>query len=319
MRGVVHHMTGDDEEWGQRFAVLHLDSLYLWPGSEQHDEPQLMICVSEPAVSLAYAEGVIEVKGRGGRAPPDGRRAARHRALVRGAEQGQDRAGQRGQAQDGRRRRRQQQAVLAEQPARAAAGHRRVTVTADGGGRLRLQPAAADQADAAGEQRCWRGRGAAQQGRARAVRPYERDEDVYGASATDSSITPTAALHRTLQPAPNVSSTSALDDSAYLRSLLLHGALFTKYKHKRGKQRWIWCSPALDTLYWAEEKGRKVKGQLHTSAITGVADGCVGVRRKGVGLTIVAEDRTLDLEARDEEQQKDWLRAVGLLINLNKQ
>ena len=330
-RGVLHHMTGDEDEWGQRFAVLHLDSLYLWPSADQHDEPQLMICVSEPTISLAYAEGVIEVKGpAGGRhlmaaELPDIQRWYEEltRAKIEMASEDKRKTDE----ADGSSRRSSLTSPSAASLAIGVGGHTDGAEcdTGNGGTPLSLQQQMRQMRQASNAAGVSAVRHTKDEGRA----AHKSGEDgSSGAGSVDYSDA--ASLHRTLQPPPDSlphsSGTSGgnyggtqLDDTAYLRSLLLHGALFTKYKYKRGKQRWIWCSPSLDTLYWSEEKGRKVKGQLNTNTVTGVADGCVGVKRKGVGLTVVAEDRTLDLEARDEEQQKDWLRAIGLLINLNRQ
>ena len=310
LRGVLHHMTGDEDEWGQRFVVLHLDSLYIWPTADQRDEPQSMICVSEPTISLAYAEGVIEVKGAaGGRhllaaELPDIERwyDELSRAKIELASEDKRRTDE----ADGRGSRRSSlnSSLAAIQP---------IAVSAGAPFSLQQQVMQLRQAS-----------GVAGVGAVRNVRDaatMRTAEDGFGAGTDEYHLPASTALPSFSSAGAAIGMTGGaqLDDTAYLRSLLLHGALFTKYKYRRGKQRWVWCSPALDTLYWSEEKGRKVKGQLSTATVTGVADGCVGVKRKGVGLTVVAEDRTLDLEARDEEQQKDWLRAIGLLINLNRQ
>ena len=347
VRGVVHHMTGDEDEWGQRFAVLHFDSLYIWHSTQQDEQPQLMICVSEPTISIAYAEGVIEVKG-----PAGGRHlmAAElpdiehwYDELTRAKIQLATEDKRKTDDADGNSRRASLSSTRAaattirvrEHTDSNAASVADSTITGSNTGspltlqqQMRQMRQASNAAGVSAVRHMREETGAASKQRGRGA---EEGEEA-GAGAEDVDHTNAASLHRTLQPPPNVphpfSSTTTpagsgggavLDDSAYLRSLLLHGALFTKYKHRRGKQRWLWCSPALDTLYWSEEKGRKVKGQLSTATVTGVADGCVGVKRKGVGLTIVAEDRTVDLEARDEEQQRDWLRAIGLLVDLNRQ
>ena len=335
MRGVIHHMTGDEDEWGQRFAVLHLDSLYLWPGTEQSDEPLLMICVSEPTVSLAYAEGVIELKGAaGGRhlmaaELPDIERWYDEltRAKIEMASEDKrkpDEAEGGSSSSSSSSRRSSLNSPLARSLAIGVMDHTdSAHFPSSSASPLSLQQQMRQMRQASNAA----GVSAVRPGKEDGSRGGSRDEDGAEAGSIGSSSGAAAALlHRSL-PSPwsaasaglGLAGTAQLDDTAFLRSLLLHGALFTKYKHRRGKQRWIWCSPQLDTLYWSEEKGRKVRGQLSTASITGVADGCVGVKRKGVGLTIVAEDRTLDLEARDDEQQKDWLRAVGLLINLNRQ
>ena len=329
-RGVVHHMTGEDEEWGQRYAVLHFDSLYVWPAADpSHDEPQLMICVSEPAISVSYAEGVIEVKG-----PAEARHllAAElpdverwYHELTRAKIELDSEDKRKSEEASSSRRSSLHNPLVASL---AIGVSKRRTDSLDASSRssspLNVQQQLRQMRDAsgaAGVSAVRPGRGEGSKGEQEGAEVDTTDNAEVAASLRALQAQPNAlqGSFPTAVPAGGMYDTAQLDDSAYLRSLLLHGALFTKYKYKRGKQRWVWCSPQLDTLYWAEEKGRKVKGQLSTATISGVADGCVGVRRKGVGLTLVAEDRTLNLEARDEEQQKDWLRAINLLVNINRQ
>ena len=61
--GVLYHMTGEEAAWEQCFTLLHHDCLYLCAAGDETAEVAVMLQLSEPGISLAYAEGVVEVKG----------------------------------------------------------------------------------------------------------------------------------------------------------------------------------------------------------------------------------------------------------------
>ncbi len=51
------------------------------------------------------------------------------------------------------------------------------------------------------------------------------------------------------------------------------GSMFIKYKHKKGKDRMVWCPINLDRILWGDETKKNVKGYLMISDIQRISDG----------------------------------------------
>lgn len=109
------------------------------------------------------------------------------------------------------------------------------------------------------------------------------------------------------------------------------GAMFTKYKHKKGKSRMIWASNTLDKVFWGDEKKKNVKGFMLTTDLTGVQHGlgllcvhcsCVlpagaqGAKKPDNSFTVVSSQRTLELEAVSTQQKAKWMSAFEFLIDV---
>ena len=331
VHGVVHHMTGDEEEWGVRYAILHLDSLYLLTTPEPTSPCALMLLVSTPTTHIAYAEGVIEVRGEHNRhlfaaEMEDIERwhAAMNQAKLTYAVEersegggGEEEGGAGGESRGrgGMKESPQASALAAALMGRSPlASHHSLSVSRVSDDsppptveeEIRLMKASKGVAGVA------------------AARPASPLPDAECKVGTGHSSPVLLSIQPTTTPAAIPAPTSIppaspapVEDAAWLRSLLLQGAEFRKYKHRRAKVRWVWCSPALDRLYWGEVKGRKVKGFLMGVDMCSVAGGCAGVKRVECGMTVIGRERTLELEAADEEQKTQWIRAIALLINLN--
>lgn len=121
-------------------------------------------------------------------------------------------------------------------------------------------------------------------------------------------------------PSPGGGATGAGDASSVQRwtSLLQVGSVFTKYKYGKGQKRLVWASAGLDQLHWGDEK-KKSKGCLPVAGLTAVRDGvCAGSKRPALALTVVSDDRLLELEAIDETAKAEWIRAINWLISKPK-
>ncbi|KAL0223369.1 hypothetical protein P9112_002759 [Eukaryota sp. TZLM1-RC] len=112
-----------------------------------------------------------------------------------------------------------------------------------------------------------------------------------------------------------------------LRAKLIEGTIFLKHG-KKGKphHRFIWISPDFSLIQWRDPSKAKVRDALHADSVTDV---CVGQttaifrRRSGnpgrenLSFSLIAGDRTLDLEAASEEERDSWVEAFRYLVALN--
>jgi len=99
------------------------------------------------------------------------------------------------------------------------------------------------------------------------------------------------------------------------KALLTKGAMFVKYKYMMGKQRMIWCGPALDRIHWGDEKKKDVKGFILTTELVGVKPGAKGSRKQDQAFTIVTTQRTLQLEADSVNRKEEWMAAINWLAD----
>ena len=333
LHGVVHHMTGDEEEWGVRYAILHHDSLYLLASPDPQSSVSVMLLLSAPSVAIAYAEGVVEVRGEYNRhlfaaemEEIDRWHAAMNRAKIVYAVEERGSVGGGGVGEEevvkGVKDSPQAVALAAALMGRSpVASHHSLSVSVSRVSDDSPPPSVQEEI-----RQMKANKGVAGVAAARPASPLPEQECKVGTGQSSPvllSIQPSnthpSLLPLTVPPtsSPTPSPPAPSEDATYLRSLLLHGAEFKKYRHRRAKVRWLWCSPALDRLYWGEVKGRKVKGFLMGVDMCSVAGGCAGVKRVECGMTVIGKERTLELEAADEEQKAQWIRAISLLINLN--
>jgi len=112
-------------------------------------------------------------------------------------------------------------------------------------------------------------------------------------------------------------SASNFDDPeiSRLMTLIQQGSMFIKYKHKKGKDRMIYCPNSLDRIIWGDQAKKKVKGYLMVSDLIRISDGCFGSKRNENAFTIVAKERTLELEASGQKEKSDWIAAIQHLID----
>lgn len=107
----------------------------------------------------------------------------------------------------------------------------------------------------------------------------------------------------------------------YLRKLqsflqtLSTGSLFKKYKRGSGSKRLIWITPHYDYLLWGDELKKEVKGFIPICDLQEINAG-FSTKQKN-RLFIVSPDRTLELEAKDPQQSKEWMEMIETLIQLN--
>jgi hypothetical protein len=143
------------------------------------------------------------------------------------------------------------------------------------------------------------------------------------AQTQTSSATTTAATLSNLIPTTQMTAAQfdALEpqqQSRRLQELLIQGSVFQKFKHKRGKKRLIWCPQSLDRLIWGTEDKKTSKGFILIADIRGVTDGCIGTKLPHLAFTVVATQRTLELEAQSEQQKDLWIRGLSMLLYLSQ-
>ncbi|MES1910130.1 MAG: hypothetical protein MHM6MM_002784 [Cercozoa sp. M6MM] len=101
---------------------------------------------------------------------------------------------------------------------------------------------------------------------------------------------------------------------------LIAGTKFKKYKHGKGKTRFVWISDTLDRICWGEKRDEAhIRNSIDIDLITGVQDGCVGpkVSDQIFALTITTSgDRNLELLARNERTKRLWCDGIRQLVAL---
>jgi len=100
-----------------------------------------------------------------------------------------------------------------------------------------------------------------------------------------------------------------------LMKMVVEGSMMIKYKRKKGQERMIFCPMSLDRVLWADDiTKKKVKGYLMISDISRITDGCFGSKRNENAFTLLAAERTLELETRSLAEKRDWVNAIGFLM-----
>lgn len=103
-----------------------------------------------------------------------------------------------------------------------------------------------------------------------------------------------------------------LSDGERLRQFFIKGDVFTKFnKVGLGKKRDVWFTDNLNRIMWGikKKKDTTIKGFIMTQNIVGVEDG-----KQPNRFTIVAKDRTLELEASDFWTKRRWSSALDRLL-----
>jgi hypothetical protein len=96
---------------------------------------------------------------------------------------------------------------------------------------------------------------------------------------------------------------------------LVEGCVFRKFKRGSSSKRLIWTSGNFDFVVWGEEDKSLMKGYINTHDIQEINQG-FALKNKN-RLYIVSPERTLELEAKDGLQAKEWKEMLELLIQLN--
>jgi hypothetical protein len=96
---------------------------------------------------------------------------------------------------------------------------------------------------------------------------------------------------------------------------LTDGCIFKKFKRGSSATRLIWCSSAFDFVVWGDPDKSLIKGYINTHSIQEVNQGFASKNKNR--LYIVSPERTLELEAKDGQQAREWKEKLELLIQLN--
>lgn len=132
------------------------------------------------------------------------------------------------------------------------------------------------------------------------------------ARAFDEPILPPSTLESKLLDGRSVVHLSKIQK---FLSALVEGCVFKKFKRGSSSKRLIWTSTNFDFVVWGEEDKSLVKGYINTHDIQEVNQG-FALKNKN-RLYIVSPERTLELEAKDGLQAKEWKEMLELLIQLN--
>ncbi|KAL0242568.1 hypothetical protein GEMRC1_005131 [Eukaryota sp. GEM-RC1] len=111
-----------------------------------------------------------------------------------------------------------------------------------------------------------------------------------------------------------------------LRARLLEGGVFLKHG-KKGKphHRFIWVSSDFSAIQWRDPAKTKVRDSMQVASITDVVVGqttSVFRRRSGnpgreaLSFSVIAGERTLDVEAASEEDRDLWVDSFRYLVSL---
>jgi hypothetical protein len=84
---------------------------------------------------------------------------------------------------------------------------------------------------------------------------------------------------------------------------LAEGCKFIKFKRSNSAKRLIWCTPLFDYVLWGSEDKQDVKGFIPTANIQEINQ---GFGKNKCRLYVVSPGRTLELDARDANNAKDW-------------
>jgi hypothetical protein len=105
---------------------------------------------------------------------------------------------------------------------------------------------------------------------------------------------------------------------------LTEGDVIKKWPGRKGLQkgsftiRRIWADAKLQKICWGEiGQANKVKGFLELGQTVSIEED--EDDKEGLKFTIVAEERSLDLEAKSSFTRDRWVRALRYLINDKKQ
>jgi len=104
--------------------------------------------------------------------------------------------------------------------------------------------------------------------------------------------------------------------------LLTDGEVFKKWPGRKMIQkgsftiRRIWCDNKLDKLCWGDIDSSKVKGFIQMEDILQIIEDSTD--SEGLKFTLLAVDRSLDLEAKSTFTRQRWVRAFRYMINERK-
>jgi len=104
--------------------------------------------------------------------------------------------------------------------------------------------------------------------------------------------------------------------------LLTEGDVFKKWPGKKMLQkgsfaiRRIWCDAKLDKIYWGDVANSKVRGFIQMEDIIHVVEDLTDP--EGLRFTLVAVERSLELEATTTFTRSRWVRAFRYFINDRK-
>jgi hypothetical protein len=126
-------------------------------------------------------------------------------------------------------------------------------------------------------------------------------------------------------PRMSVDSARAQVENARLREKLIAGGTFLKHGRSGAPhKKVVYCSDDLSEILWRDLKKSKPSGSIPVSTITAVAAGqttLIFARRKGkpnrepFSFSLLAEDRTLDVECDSVGERGEWIRAFEWLIS----
>jgi len=80
--------------------------------------------------------------------------------------------------------------------------------------------------------------------------------------------------------------------------------------------RRIWCDAKLDKIYWGDVANSKVRGFIQMEDIIHVVEDLTDP--EGLRFTLVAVERSLELEATTTFTRSRWVRAFRYFINDRK-
>jgi len=114
---------------------------------------------------------------------------------------------------------------------------------------------------------------------------------------------------------------------AYHQKMLTEGEIFLKYGRMGApKRRAVWCSHSLDKVFWGEPKhlgnDKKASGHINRDDITHVVVGAsspIFKKQRKIGnesqcFSLIATDRSLDLEIVNNDDRALWVKAFSALI-----
>jgi len=96
-----------------------------------------------------------------------------------------------------------------------------------------------------------------------------------------------------------------------LLTMLTTGDNFKKYKHKKAKNRAVWCTPLLDFILWGDNDHNTVKGYIAAADVQEVNQ---GFGKNKCRIYLVTHARTLELECKSAEMAKEWMSAFEFLV-----
>ncbi len=124
-----------------------------------------------------------------------------------------------------------------------------------------------------------------------------------------------AALSPSAKPMTDAEKKKFEEDKKKKFDKIKSGGQFYKYKNREPQKRIVWVSEKMDKVLWGEDNKNKINGDMPVAEIIGIRLGCQGSAQMDLSFTLMAKDRTLDLECSSKPMRDFWVNAFCLLTN----